>query len=292
MKFDLTNLHLKTGIDTICITSREVPTKLNEASLFGASKKVLVDADGVPLYHTKVNPNDYGGDVYSYKEYLKVMTQFDSLVGMGNYKVTRVDFRVDTFEDNYDLFYKLNKCFVLLIAEKCNLRNRYEPTDPLLLNHETIVAKSQYFEVENYDKEFASGGIDAVKGRLELRSKSLFKFDKSIPVLAADWQRRLKTLPALYDKLQQKANGILSELWISKRQESNICMSEFVRTYQENIFSFEQLRNLFRLIGSTNSHEAAKSFRNRNSHIYFISEQDLVGYITVINKSFDQFLAS
>lgn len=207
-------------------------------------------------------------------------------LGITDYELTRVDFRIDSMEDNFDDYLKLNKLIALLLAKKMNLKNRYQSYDPLLLDNLTIRVQNEYLEFENYNKKLESSGNDPVCNRIELRSKSLLKNPKEFSELLNIWIERLRSLPAFYEFVQADCNDALFKKW--NQQSTSINMTSFVKKYEENIYTSRQLRQLCEWIGSKNPVNFAKAVKQRYA-LQFYKETDIISYIEALSHALLEF---
>lgn len=157
----------------------------------------------------------------------------------------------------------------------------------------TIRIQNDYFEVEYYNKAIQSNSTDEANSRLEFRSKALSKFgnQKTIQQLAPYWKNRLNAAIANYEPLLVKCNDILMKKWDEEKGFETKSFSEFIRKYQENIFSSKQLIDLFQRIGVKNPKQSAYRFK-KNNDIEYISQNNLKFYAKIINKSIRNFMDS
>lgn len=109
---------------------------------------------------------------------------------------TRIDYRLDSFQDNYDELAKLNKLLILLIARYYRIDNCYQSYNPLTLEGLCIRIQNRDIEIENYNKGIQEpSGI--VRNRLEFRSKR--------PTInsAYDWNTEYKELTKWHKRLKK-----------------------------------------------------------------------------------------
>ncbi len=256
--------------------------------------KVSTDKEtGVLFYTLKINPNKFvGREILSIVELEAVLVNIVERVGASAFQLSRVDLKLDSFgADDHKKNLKLNRLLVLLGAQSNNLRNRYESTDPLTLEHQTTVAKSDYYEIENYDKALQSNFKDEASNRLEFRSKALLKRKKTIREITQEWLRKLDSLEFEYESLQASCNKALLEQWKKENGNTVKNVGEFLRKHQNNIFSSKQLVAFLEGIGYTNPKDGAYRFAARN-HIQYIYVSDIRCYVAEIKKSVMQFIAN
>jgi len=202
---------------------------------------------------------------------------------------SRIDFAFDTGNDDFDEYFKLNKCLILLIAEAYCIENRYEDTDPLTHKKKSICIKPQYFEIQNYNK-YLENPDDPAKNRLELRSKRIR--GKAVPDLINQWIKRIQDLPKYYKGVQKNCNEELLKRWIEEYSIGKVRgIYEFLRKYDTNIYSSKQLESFFTEIGTENPRKSAYNFKSNSKNVIeYYSYKDLKEYIKILITEFERFL--
>lgn len=287
MNKNIKELKLHCGIHTLSIYS----TVYIHDPLSGIShiRKAIDTKTGETFYYTKINPNKYENyKISSCEECINILNSIMYAYGVKEYKLARVDFCIDSYQNNFDELLKCNKLIVLLLALSCNLKNRYYSVDPLSLENLTVRVQSDYFEVENYNKHIESNGEDIAKNRLELRSKALIKTNKNLSDLIRDWLSKLDRTPKYFKKLQSVCNRELFKQWNLEYKSKTKNISEFTRKHQDNIYTTDQLINLYKLVGLKNPPQAVYAFNKRNKIEYF-SLKDIEEYLNLIKKSLIYF---
>lgn len=280
---------LHVGIHTISVNS----SKKIDNGVKGIShlKTLIKEKTGEIRHITKINPNDfYEGELDNYNTYRKVIENIVNEFELSDCLLSRADIRIDSYDDDYDELLKLNKLIVLLIAYSYNIKNQYQSFNPLTLDNLTVRVQNEYYEAENYNRAIKSENIGLAKNRLELRSKALLKTGKDIPMIMSDWIVRLENLPSCYEKLQDLCNYYLYEKWIKEKDVKVKSLSEFIRKYQDNIFTVRQLINFLGRIGVENPTRTAYNF-NSKSKIEYYSKTDVQRYIKNLTKSLNNFIA-
>lgn len=288
-KKKLDNAELKTSIDTLSIISPELSIQTKETASYINNARIMQNlSHDITHCQYVINPNKAGkGELYGYSEYSEVMEYILSDMNISQYYRNRVDFRIDSRQDNYNELLKLNKCVILLLSLRYKVKNRYQSFDPLTFDNLTIRIQNQYFEAENYNKAIEEPNGD-IKNRLELRSKSI-SHNKPIPVLAQEWVNKLDATIECYQELQDRCNIELLKRWNIEKHNQVKTMSEFIRKYQGNIFCRKQLTAFLEAIGIDNPVKAADNFKHRN-HVEYFSLNDIKAYHKKIVSSFDEFL--
>lgn len=287
-KKKLKNIKLKASIDTLSIVSPEVSAKQPETADYINETKVIQNSKSdITRFQYIINPNKTeSGEVYHYTIFVKVMEGILSDMEITQYYRNRVDFRVDSYQDNYNELLKLNKCIILLLSLRYKVKNRYQSFDPLSLDSLTIRIQNKYFEAENYNKAIEEPEGE-VKNRLELRSKYI-KRNKDIPALVNDWSIKLDSLVDYYGELQSRCNQELLRRWYLEKGTQVKSVSEFVRKYQDNIFCRKQLISFYNMVGVANPFKAADNFKAKNK-IEFFSLNDIKHYLKVVSNALQNY---
>jgi hypothetical protein len=293
-KNKLNNIVLRSGIDTFSIITPEksqtslallVPVDyISNEKIFQNSK------DNITRFQYVLNPNKtIVGEVYSYKKFIEVLEYILNEMQITDYYKNRVDFRVDSFQDDYDELLKLNKCIILMFSLRYKIKNCFQSFNPLTFEKLTIRIQNQYIEVENYNKKVQEPDGD-VKNRLEFRSKSISK-QKEIPDLINTWINKLDDLADCYKELQDRCNVGLVERWNIEKNTEVKTISEFIRKYQGSIFCRRQLVDFLEKIKMNNPSKVADNFKVRNKIEYF-SLQDIKMYLKKVETSLLKYLTN
>lgn len=289
-KDKLNEVNIYMGIDTIQVRS-DTETALCRSEAPYISKTLTKDVDA-SVYYYKLNPDKaLSTNIYDYSTYMgAVNLMFDNLE-LTNPLKSRIDFRVDSFDDNYISMLKLNKLLILLIAEQYKVNNRYESRDPLTLQELTIRVQNERIEVENYNKAVEEPDGD-VKSRLEFRSKKLY--DDSAEALKEQrefckWCDRLnKSVTAEnFNRLQKKLTNILVNEYMKVIQDG-VTVSQFLYKYENSIFTSRQLIDFYCKLGYKDPAQQAKKYKRRHKIEYF-SMKNLTDYVQKIKDCGEDF---
>lgn len=281
------NIPLHCGIHTLSIISDTLVLNNIEGV---ETLKTYVNRTGEISYSTFINPNRFKNkEIYNFTEFNEVFSEIKQITGINDYLLSRVDLRFDSYDDNFNELYKMNKLVVLLASIAYNLNNRYESIDPLTLDKLTIRVQSEYYEVENYNKAIQSNYNDQAQNRLEFRSKALSKTNKDISEVIQNWNKKLDLLQTEYIYLQRLCNNILVRQWGKENTLSVKDFSEFARKYQDIIYTSEQLKNLLIILNKSGTPSSVYKFKERNN-IEYITPKDLQAYINNIKDSLNKFV--
>ena len=287
----LANIHLQASIHTSCIVSSELSQKSeSEVKYFKLTNMRMPNPDfDIKIYRYIINANKTGyGNLNTYSEFKEVFEYCLDDMGIEKYNISRCDFSIDNYKDDFNQLFKLNKCIILMFSLMYSMDNRYQSIDPLMLDTLTIRVQNARMECEYYNKEIESSGRDKARNRLELRSKSIAE-GKDIPILIGEWIKKLDNIIKFYDKLQYVSNKQLAKRWELERGIKVKSLTEFLRKYEEIIFSRKQLIAFFELIGVPNAPKRADNFKYANDIEYF-TKGDLMFYIDIVKKSLREYL--
>lgn len=283
-KIEYANIYM--GVDTIQIKSKTAIEFDSDLYPF-IHADIVRKSDGSYSYYI-LNPDKaYQTSIYNSTDYNNSLNYMLDSIALDEPIKSRVDFRFDSFDDNYNELLKLNKLVVLLIANKYKITNRYQSYDPLTNEALTIRIQSKYIEAENYNKGLQEpDGL--VKNRLELRSKSLTadiaenekefrEFEK--------WCVRLdKAITAdNFNDLINRINISLVDRFKDWSKLKGHTLSNFITQYENCIFTSRQLENLLTLLNEkgltsiSNCKESAKKYKKRYG-LEFFSLNDLNAY--------------
>lgn len=286
-KSKLAEANLYTGIDTIEVRSDTEIAPETKAD-FAPTCTRKNTATGVCYYKLNPDKGNNGLQIYNSTDYYGIRDYMITFLNITNPTKTRIDFRIDSFDDNFEELLKLNKLLILLIAEACNIKNRYYSVDPLTLEHLCIRVQDQYIEAENYNK-----GIEEpdgnVKNRLELRSKKLYSDTAENEKECTEFMKWCKRLDKAvtkenFEHLQTKLNTALYNRYQIESQQRGFALNEFLYKYQSSIFTSRQMSNFYKVLGYKDPDQQAKRYKQRKSIEYF-SYKDICTYVQMIKDS-------
>lgn len=271
----LNALQFKAGIHTVSIRSKQESCLHKADSPWIGDEQSrpyrLKDGTAIEWYTYKLNLNKLAGhEVWSLQEFEHLIQQATQAMGLERWQYIRIDMRFDMYDGEYDEYLKLIKLLILLISQRYGLTNRYQSRDPLTLLSETVRAQNSNFQVEFYNKALESPGYPA-KSRLELRTCRIYSYAaKDTEALIAEWGNRLKQSIAGYEQLQKTCNEYLIEHWkVDKKAGTVRSRNDFVRLYQENIYSKRQLVYLLEALGAKNPEKSAENLKSREKLEFF-----------------------
>lgn len=287
------NIDLIGGIDTLEVTSETYVVKEYPFITHDTTRRITKDDTEIPKYKYRFNPDNTMLDTSTFEGYqaaLDHMLKASKLVAPVK---TRIDFRFDYFNGRYTDVFKLNKLLLLLLAEYCDIKNRYQCIDMLTAELKTLCIKNQYLEAEAYNKAIQEPD-SGVMCRLELRSKKLYndeaEAEKEIIELEK-WFVRLASCTSTFNfnKLINGLNDNLIERYAEgKKRKAFANTAEFVTKYEDFIFSTRQLVDLYSRMGYQNPNSQATKYK-RSHKMECFSLNDIRKYTKAIRSSAEKF---
>ena len=240
-----------------------------------------------------INPNKLCGDIYSYSDFRSVLDTI--LIGSGiyDYKIVRADMRLDsTDSDHYRQYAKLNRYLISALAVTYKVKNVYKTENLFTQKHLSVAIKNDYFEVENYDKEAESRGLDIAASRLEQRSKRWRDNDLKREFVNG-WSNRWDKAIDNLDLVHKTYNDALEQLYRENKNAKPIryrSLTDFLIQHQDCIFCNAQMVDLL-----SRFPEEVKTPKNRAKHhkakygIEYFSKSDVKKAVKEIKRATKEF---
>lgn len=297
-KNKLAQYRLTASIHTAGIKSKTKPLIPATVSLDIVRSGYMQKTD---MWTLRINPNKLAGDLFTYSEFCAAMHEICYKMKIENPIYYRTDIRLDSYNDDFQKYYKLNLLLINLFSILFNDSNGQAVAHLLTCSKAftDISTKNQYWEVKYYDKKFQTHDSDPAKARLEFRSLKSTNADGYAPhEIKEKWFEKLDRLPALYDNLQERCNKALHKAYReyceynkngnSKRDNLTAFLSNY--SYSMTIFTRKQLRAFLMECGVSESaaEERAKYIIDK-VHIEFFSQEDIKRYIAKIKNSMEDF---
>lgn len=269
-----------------------------------------IDSDtGELITKFRFNPETYNGDkVENLELFHKLLYRLMCDIGIGNnYIITRLDFALDDYNNQFDELAKINRFLLSLLSISKDMENRYESNDFVKLTNLNIkvVNKSKSFEVEAYNKKnevARQGKHTKIETRLEFRRKGLdgnhYKndvFSDTANEWLADLRTAIKT--DTIHLLEDIVNEALLNHYIStqsqyggKRAVSGSIrnINLFIQSHQQYIYSKRQLIKLYELLEVPEPRKHADNYK-RNYRVEFFSVKDTNRYVEMIRSAIDKY---
>lgn len=239
-----------------------------------------------------INVNKLMGDVFKYSDFKTTFETILAGAGIDEYKIVRADMRFDSYDkEHYRQYKKLNRYLISLLAVTYKVKNAYRTTNLFTQKQLSVAIKNKYFEIENYDKEAESNGLDAAKSRLEERSKSWKDQDLKREFTEGwfrKWDKAIKNL----NKVHKAYNDALEQLY---KEDKNAyptrfrSLTDFLIQYQDCIFCHEQMVDLLsRFAEVKNPENRAKNHQKRYGIEYF-NKKDVQQAIGEVKRATIEF---
>ena len=277
----LKELNLYMGIDTIQVKSNSA-IEFNSEQFPFVHNDIVRKSDNTYSYYV-LNPDKGNNDlaIYNSTDYYKTLNYMLDSIELKEPIKSRIDFRFDSFDDNYNELMKLNKVLLLLITVKYKVKNRYKSQDLLTDEALTMRIQTKYIEAENYNKGLQEPDGD-IMNRLELRSKALntniletqkerYEFKK--------WCDRLqKSVTAdNFNLLIQKSNTALIDRFKEWSKQKGHTLSNFILHYENCFYTMPQLKEFLKQVGIKDYMQSAKDYKKKYG-LEFFSLKDIELY--------------
>ena len=259
---------------------------------------IFNDDTGRLTSHCIVNPHSFVDvEILEYSRYKAVVAKLAKMARLRNYKYDRIDIRLDSYDDNFLEFFKLNSLLIGLFSSAYKFKQG-EPNATyglLARRNHNVYVKNHYMEIEYYDKQKATGNRFDCKARLEFRAK---KLNGKNPISVAElWRNRFEKLDVQYFNFLDSCNKSLYrhyERWLLQNQSPKTksdMLLPFIRENQEIVFSTKQLELFCQMCGVKNPKSRAKNICN-SCGIETVSLPNIREYIAKIENAITQYMES
>lgn len=290
----LEELSLYMGIDTLQIKSKTAIEFDSEQYPF-IKPDIVRKSDNKYSYYI-LNPDkaNNGLGVYNSLDYYSTLAYMLDSINLEAPTKSRIDFRFDSFDNNYNELSKLNKLVILLLANEYEVKNRYESYDLLTQEALTMRIQTKYIEAENYNKGLQEPRGE-VKNRLEIRSKALQPMNNESIKEKTEfnkWCKRFNKAVTAdnFNSLILNINNALVQRYKDWSKQKGHTISNFITKYESCLFTSHQLENFLTLLNDnglaniSNCKESAKKYKKRYG-LEFFSLNDLNIYKSKIIES-------
>lgn len=283
-------LEVKANRDALIPIEERPPWLSNCIRGESSSKK---EPDKVKLI---INPNRFNGDIYGVTLFTETFNRILESLGiysLDDFSITRADFRLDSFSaEHYHAFSKLNRLLISMLAVTYAVKNCYRTCDLFTQQQLSIAVKNRDFEIENYDKNSESHGMDLAQSRLEERSKRGVDYDLEVEFVK-NWRHRWKKAFDNLDAVYAKYNEALADLYLSQKDSKPTrwrTATDFILQHQDCIFCKKQLVNLLERIGVGDAKKKATNLK-KNYKLEFFSKSDVSFAISEIMRATEAFFS-
>ena len=278
------------GVQTLSITTdkflqKQAPNTIKECVdiAYYSNRKVT---------SIKINPNKLHGDINTFSELKDVLQYIFTELEIGDFKITRIDFKLDSTElGHYKAYEKLNRYIISMLSMIYKVKNRYRTTDLLTLEQISVACKNNAFEIEHYDKAHQMHGNGTTTSRLEIRSKrlSIDNLDDIQNVFMESWERRFDKM-LLYG-FSELENYLAQKLY-DKYKENLADYNRFEEFLFDNrlyLYKGSLTTKLYELAEIPNAENRAKDFKRRKANIEYFSKADVRYAVDEIKRCIDDF---
>lgn len=242
-----------------------------------------------------LNLNKIHGDIFSFREFCQVFSEIKDFLGIQNYQLQRVDFRLDNYKAGfYEKFFKVIRYLLSGFDNAFILKNGYKAEDLYSGKNLSLALKGAYFQLEFYDREsknvVTGNVVEPAQSRLEFRSLSKLwaAYRRKYPGMQEiefiqqefqdAWRKRLEKAIEALEPAEDKFNQVLIARWQTGQAESPKKYRnyiDFLRENQELIFTRRQAVGLLKEIGITNPKKAIDNFVDRYRPEFFLKKEIL-----------------
>ena len=279
---------LTAGIHTFCIKTEDTVNKeyILPDGVIKTSSSDLEDKKTKII----INANKLKGFLHTYSDFVSAFAEILNELQIKNYDLIRTDMCFDSYDSaHYQKFAKLNRLIISMIAQAYSVKNKYKTNDLFTNKQLSIAIKNpNSFEVENYDKEYESGGRDIAKSRFEIRSTRM-KLKTIEEEFVINWNRRFEKALFCFDETLGRYNFELKNIYLEEKSKNpNIKWSTFFQMYQNCIFTKEQAIELLILLGEESAEDKYKYFKKKY-HLETYTLADVSAAINEIKRARDKY---
>lgn len=301
-KSKFADLNLLCGIHTVSIRTDQQPRLDSSGNLpVGVEDRGMSKTGMLTL---KINPNKYVGDgveLYSFGDYCAAMRQILKQMQINHYYYSRIDVRFDSYCSEYEHVDKLNRALILSYWHiNRSSDNLYQTDHGWTKRRLNFAFRGTTTEIESYNKEVEEK-TGFVLSRLEVRSvrqsapkAQQTEATKPIAILNR-WKAALRGSVPEYSKMLSEKNKLLQSEYIEgKAQGRYQSVNSFVRQNIADVYSKQQLDDLFSLLDAAQPTKARYNFMQRNPLLEkeFFSEKDLHDYVEYLCACMDRYISS
>lgn len=296
-KAKLNNYKLTGSIHTISVKSDGIINDDMEEDVRQCIKCSSQVRNGDETTTSIINVNKLNGDVLTFSEFDATFNTILGAAGIEQYKIVRADMRLDSYDpEHYERYAKLNRYLISLLAVTYKVENCYKTDDLFSQKQRSIAIKNKYFQIENYDKDAESGGLDMAQSRLEERSLSWKNEDlqkEFVDRWCFRWTKALKNTELVW----KRYNDALEQRYKEGKDaypKQFRSLTDFLIQHQNCIFCKKQMIDLlsrFDEVGAAGAKTRAENHKKRYGIEYF-SQKDLETAVNEIQRATREFFES
>lgn len=238
-----------------------------------------------------INANKlYNREIDTLSGFLEAMQQIQRELGVPDWNFNRVDFAFDT-PLKYDSIYKYSAYIISLFSASTGIKNAIDIQDINTKKKRALTLKSPAIEIQIYDKALESNNRQPYT-RFEIRFKNIR--DADIYSLAERLHKLIDSLSVVIKKVEEQKVNYLYQIWKKEHNLSHSSLqtqtfSEFVRRYNDDIFTRKIAKGLYYKIHSGNFNNWLKKFK-RNNKIDFIADSEIQDIMNEMKIALNRYL--
>lgn len=270
VSIDTIQINTKAEINTDEIAIHETTTKNRKSELYS--------------YIFNINKlSDDNNQITSYTEYRKHKTTLMTRLNLEDSKTVRIDFAFDNFDkDSHKELFLKHKLLIMLLSNKYETRNVYTAVNEWSLDKISTNLKSQYLDVENYEKsaqENKSADESNIENRLEFRIKKVYVTDgEDAEVVAFNRLETYLTKSTSHSNFEELETKMFEILLRKISEQDGINKPDTVLSmYSDSIFTKQMLVNIYLACGYKNPKRKAERFIKQKK-LNLISYDDINRY--------------
>ena len=237
----------------------------------------------------RINVNKLGGDILKFSEFKNVLAAILEQTGNMEYQINRFDIRFDSYDKtHYKRFWKLYRMLISLIGTTYSTQKNYCSSEIFTDEKLSLSIRNNYFQIEYYDKEQQSKGLDKAKSRFELRSlKQNLDIEKLSESFFTTWKMRFEKSLEHFEEMQMRYNDELEQIYKNDRSSfprKYASLNAFLAQHQDCIYTKKQMIDLLKRFDEVkNPENRAKNFKQNYG----------IEYCTIADaKHFDEILCA
>lgn len=237
-----------------------------------------------------INANKlHNKEIISLTEFLKTIEYIQSDLNIDEWTFDRIDFAFDTTL-KFDSIIKYSLYITCLLSNITGIKNAIDIQDINTKKKRAFTLKSPKFEFQIYDKALESKNKHPYS-RFEFRFKNISNAD--IYTVTERLKGIIENLVNSIEAVEQQRINDLYTLW--QKESRNGCItqtknfSEFVRRYNNDIFTRGIAKGLYIKINNGNFENWLKKFK-RNNEIFFVNKSDIETISNTMKKALNSYI--
>lgn len=245
----------------------------------------------------RINANKLYGDIFKFSDFKSVLTAIIKQTGNIDYQINRFDIRFDSYDKtHYKQFWKLYRMLISLIGTTYSTQKNYCSSEIFTDEKLSLSIRNNYFQIEYYDKEQQSKGLDKAKSRFELRSlKQSLDIENLSEAFFDTWKMRFEKSLEHFDEMQMRYNNELERIYKVDRYafpRKYASLNAFLAQHQDCIYTKLQMIDLLKRFDEVkNPENRAKNFK-QNYGIEYCTITDIKCFFDEILRAATDYFQS